>query len=60
MVVEPTGSETQVVRAPGRQESSRVFRERHEFAPGEKIRLRPRGSRRICSTRRAANGSEVA
>ncbi len=42
VVVEPTGSETQVFARLGGQEISAVFRERHEFAPGMKIRLRPR------------------
>ncbi len=42
VVVEPTGSETQVVaRADGR-EFIAVFRERHAFSPGARIRLRPR------------------
>ena len=42
VVVEPTGSETQVVaRAEGR-EFLAVFRERHAFRPGERIGLRPR------------------
>ena len=30
------------VRPPGRAEDRGVFRERHDFAPGQKIRLRPR------------------
>jgi multiple sugar transport system ATP-binding protein len=41
-VVEPTGSETQVFVRLGDQEIVGVFRERHEFAPGQRIRLRPR------------------
>jgi multiple sugar transport system ATP-binding protein len=42
VVVEPTGSETQVVaRAEGR-EFVAIFRERHAFAPGARIGLRPR------------------
>ena len=40
-VVEPTGSELQVVAKLGGQEINAVFRERHEFKPGQKIRLRP-------------------
>jgi len=45
VVVEPTGSETQVVaRADGR-EFVAVFRERHAFAPGARVRLRPRPDR---------------
>ena len=42
VVVEPTGSETQVFARLGTQELIGVFRERHEFEPGRKIRLRPR------------------
>jgi multiple sugar transport system ATP-binding protein len=42
VVVEPTGSETQVFARLGGQEIAAVFRERHEFAPGQRIRLRPR------------------
>jgi multiple sugar transport system ATP-binding protein len=42
VVIEPTGSETQLfVRLAG-QEIVAIFRERHTFAPGQKIRLRPR------------------
>jgi multiple sugar transport system ATP-binding protein len=42
IVVEPTGSETQLfVRLAG-QEVVAIFRERHAFTPGQKIRLRPR------------------
>jgi multiple sugar transport system ATP-binding protein len=40
-VVEPTGSEIQVVARLGTEEVVAVFRERHEFKPGDKIRLRP-------------------
>ena len=43
VVVEPTGSETQVFVRLGAQEIVAVFRERHEFKPGQKVRLRPRG-----------------
>jgi multiple sugar transport system ATP-binding protein len=42
VVVEPTGSETQLFARVGGQEIAAVFRERHEFAPGQRIRLRPR------------------
>ena len=45
VVVEPTGSETQVFARLGAQELIGVFRERHEFAPGRKIRLCPRATR---------------
>ena len=40
-VVEPTGSEIQVVAKMGGQDIVAVFRERHQFKPGEKIRLKP-------------------
>ena len=42
IVIEPTGSETQLFARVGTQEIAAVFRERHDFAPGQKIRLRPR------------------
>ena len=42
VVVEPTGSETQLFARLGGQEIAAVFRERHEFVPGQRIRLRPR------------------
>jgi multiple sugar transport system ATP-binding protein len=42
VVVEPTGSETQIVARIGDQEIVAIFRERHTFAPGERIHLRPR------------------
>ncbi len=42
IVVEPTGSETQVFVRLGAQEIVAIFRERHDFAPGQKIRLKPR------------------
>ena len=40
-VIEPTGSELQVVARLDGQEIVAVFRERHAFKPGETIRLRP-------------------
>ncbi len=40
-VVEPTGSELQVVAKLAGEEVIAVFRERHKFKPGEKIRLKP-------------------
>jgi multiple sugar transport system ATP-binding protein len=40
-VVEPTGSELQVVAKLGGDDIIAVFRERHHFKPGDKIRLRP-------------------
>jgi multiple sugar transport system ATP-binding protein len=44
VVIEPTGSETQLFARVGGQEIVAIFRERHEFAPGQKIRLKPRAS----------------
>jgi multiple sugar transport system ATP-binding protein len=40
-VVEPTGSELQVVARLGDANIIAVFRERHQFKPGDKIRLKP-------------------
>jgi multiple sugar transport system ATP-binding protein len=40
-VVEPTGSELQVVAKLGGEEIIAVFRERHQFKPGQMIRLKP-------------------
>jgi multiple sugar transport system ATP-binding protein len=40
-VVEPTGSETQVVAKFGGQDVLAVFRERHQFKPGDRVRLKP-------------------
>jgi multiple sugar transport system ATP-binding protein len=40
-VVEPTGAELQVVAKMGGQDIIAVFRERHQFKPGDKIRLKP-------------------
>jgi multiple sugar transport system ATP-binding protein len=40
-VIEPTGSELQVVAKMSGTDIIAVFRERHQFKPGEKIRLRP-------------------
>jgi multiple sugar transport system ATP-binding protein len=41
-VVEPTGSETMVVVRLGETEVVALFRERHQFAPGQTVHLRPR------------------
>ena len=41
VVVEPTGADTQVFAKIGAADLSAVFRERHEFQPGEVIRLAP-------------------
>jgi multiple sugar transport system ATP-binding protein len=40
-VVEPTGSEIQVVARFGGEDIIAVFRERHHFKPGDRIRLAP-------------------
>jgi multiple sugar transport system ATP-binding protein len=40
-VVEPTGSELQVMAKIGGDDVIAVFRERHRFKPGDKIRLKP-------------------
>ncbi len=40
-VVEPTGSETQLVAKLGGQSVLAVFRERHAFKPGDTVRLKP-------------------
>jgi multiple sugar transport system ATP-binding protein len=40
-VVEPTGSEVQVVAKLGGSDIIAVFRERHQFRPGDKIRIKP-------------------
>ena len=39
LVVEPTGSELQIAAKFGGDEIVAVFRERHNFKPGDKIRL---------------------
>jgi multiple sugar transport system ATP-binding protein len=44
VVVEPTGSETQVVARLGSKDIIAVFRDRQQVRPGENIRLRPRPS----------------
>ena len=41
VVVEPTGADTQVFAKVGGTEVAAVFRERHDFRPGETIRLVP-------------------
>src|SRR5262245_22523347 len=40
-VVEPTGPELQVTAKIGGDDVTAVFRERHRFKPGDKIRLKP-------------------
>jgi multiple sugar transport system ATP-binding protein len=40
-VVEPTGSEIQVAAKLGGEDIVAVFRERHRFKPGDKVRLKP-------------------
>src|ERR1700741_2885818 len=44
VVVEPTGSETQVFAKLGGEQVVAVFRERHQFKPGDKVRLKPEPS----------------
>ena len=41
IVVEPTGSETQVFAKVGGEQVVAVFRERHLFNPGDKVKLKP-------------------
>jgi multiple sugar transport system ATP-binding protein len=41
-VIEPTGSETMVVLRLGETELVALFRERHNFTPGQTVHLRPR------------------
>jgi multiple sugar transport system ATP-binding protein len=41
IVVEPTGSETQVFAKIGGEQVVAIFRERHQFNPGDKIKLKP-------------------
>jgi multiple sugar transport system ATP-binding protein len=41
VVVEPTGADTLVFSKFGNVELTAVFRERHEFRPGESIALLP-------------------
>jgi multiple sugar transport system ATP-binding protein len=41
VVIEPTGSEIQVVARLAGHDIMAVFRERHNFKPGDKIRLKP-------------------
>ncbi len=42
VVIEPTGSDTQLFARVAGQQIVAVFRERHAFRPGERIRLAPR------------------
>jgi multiple sugar transport system ATP-binding protein len=41
VVVEPTGSETQVIGRVGGQQITAVFRDRPDVRPGDRINLRP-------------------
>jgi multiple sugar transport system ATP-binding protein len=41
LVIEPTGSELQIAAKIGGDDIVAVFRERHDFKPGDKIRLKP-------------------
>ena len=40
-VIEPTGSETMVFMKVGSEDIVALFRERHDFRPGQSVRLRP-------------------
>src|SRR5690606_9193894 len=42
IVVEPTGPEILVLLRLGEHEISAIFRERHDFSPGQIVRVRPR------------------
>jgi multiple sugar transport system ATP-binding protein len=42
VVIEPTGSETQLIARLDGHEVVAVFRERHDLSPGQQIKLRPR------------------
>jgi multiple sugar transport system ATP-binding protein len=44
VVVEPTGSETQIVARIGTQDIIAIIRDRRQVEPGDQIRLRPRAS----------------
>ena len=44
IVVEPTGSETQIVARIGTQDIIAIFRDRRHVEPGDKVHLRPRAS----------------
>jgi multiple sugar transport system ATP-binding protein len=44
IVVEPMGSETQVVARIGTQDIIAIFRDRRPVAPGDKIHLKPRAN----------------
>ena len=44
-VVEPTGAETLAYLRFGEQEMAALFRDRHELAPGQEVRLRPRADK---------------
>ena len=42
IVVEPTGSETQLVAKMAGHDVVAIFRERYDFQPGQKVKLKPR------------------
>jgi multiple sugar transport system ATP-binding protein len=42
IVVEPTGSETQLVAKMAGHDIVAIFRERYDFKPGQKVKLKPR------------------
>ena len=55
VVVEPTGSETQVFAKLGGEEIVAVFRERHQFNRAKRSGSNPTRCSSICSTRRRAS-----
>ena len=57
VVVEPTGSETQMVARFEGHEIIAVFRQRQTIRPGDRIPLGRVPTWRTCSPRRQANGS---
>ena len=57
VVIEPTGSETQLFARLGQQEIVAVFRERHAFAPGQTIHLKPRAA--VAHLFDAASGERI-
>jgi multiple sugar transport system ATP-binding protein len=58
VVVEPTGAEIQVVAKIGQQDVIAVFRERHDFKPGDKVKLGT--DRRVTHLFNAETGQNLA
>ncbi len=44
IVIEPTGSETQVVAKMAGHDVVAIFRERYDFSPGQKVKLKPQAN----------------